>query len=72
MGAVKTTDEFDAWFAALGEAEREEIDAKVGLLNVSAVTQAASRGHAERFGVCEDEGVAGEDGQGGAACCLRV
>jgi hypothetical protein len=32
MWSIETTDEFDTWFGALGEDERDEIDTKVALL----------------------------------------
>jgi len=32
--AIATTDDFDQWFMGLSEVEREEIDAKIGLLKV--------------------------------------
>ena len=31
MWSVATTDEFDEWFAALGEADKVDIDAKIVL-----------------------------------------
>ena len=34
MWSTETTDEFDAWFAALGEKEQEEVAAKVKLLQL--------------------------------------
>jgi hypothetical protein len=34
MWAVETTEDFDQWFTSLHEFEREEIDAKIGLLKL--------------------------------------
>jgi hypothetical protein len=60
MWEVETTDEFDRWFAGLGEAEREEIAGLVGVLKV--VGPQLRRPHADtlngsKYG--QHEGVAG-------------
>jgi hypothetical protein len=34
MWPIETTDEFDEWFTGLGEDEREEVAAKIGLLKI--------------------------------------
>ncbi|MGA2585190.1 MAG: type II toxin-antitoxin system RelE/ParE family toxin [Tepidisphaeraceae bacterium] len=48
MWAIESTEEFDEWFSRLNEVEKEEIDAKIGLLKI--LGPQLRRPHADTLG----------------------